>query len=133
VVGLDPYVPADEPTDAAEHIVWRIGRFRDSCLLLAGERPYREYPAEWTVEALRRSDFEPISAERFPIRYGARFVEAQIAMCGPRLARLKDRPLASALERHGEALREEALAAIAQGGKLACGHDYVIAAEPRDA
>lgn len=131
IVGLEPYVPADEPTDPAAHIIWRIGRLRDSCLLLAGERPYREYPAEWVIEALRRSGFEPISAERFPIRFGRRFVEAQIAMCMPRLARLADRQLATALQHNAAALREEALAAIERNGNLPCGNDYVIAAEPR--
>jgi hypothetical protein len=130
VVGLDPYVPADEPEDKAARIVWRIGRLRDSCLLLAGERPYREYPAEWVIETLRRSDFRPVSAERFPIRFGERFVRAQIAMCAPRLARLADRGLAAALEAHGAALQAEALALIAREGALATGHDYVIAAEP---
>jgi hypothetical protein len=130
VVGLDPYVPADAPADPAAHLIWRIGRLRDSCLLLAGERPYREYPAEWVIEALRRSGFEPLSAERFPIRFGRRFVEAQIAMCAPRIARLADRTLALALEAHAQALRNEALAAIERTGALPCGHDYVIAAEP---
>lgn len=131
VVGLDPYVPADEPADAAARMVWRIGRLRDSCLLLAGERPYREYPAEWAIDNLRRSGFEPIAAERFPIRFGARFVEAQIAMCAPRIARLADWTLAAALDEHAAALRTEALALIEQEGALASGADYVIAAEPR--
>jgi hypothetical protein len=130
VIGLDPYVPADEPADPAARIVWRIGRLRDSCLLLAGERPYREYPAEWVIDALRRSGFAPTSAERFPIRFGERFVRAQIAMCTPRLARLADRRLAAALEAHATALQAEALALIARDGALATGHDYVIAAEP---
>ncbi|WP_202407984.1 hypothetical protein [Novosphingobium silvae] len=133
VVGIDPYVPADPPRERAAHIVWRIGRLRDSCLLLAGERPYREYPAEWVVENLRRSGFEPVSAERFPIRFGRRFVEAQIAMCAQRLARLADRALAAALESHAAALRDEALAHVEEAGSLPCGHDYVIAAEPRRA
>ena len=130
VVGLNPYVPADEPAEAPARIVWRIGRLRDSCLLLAGERPYREYPVEWVIDNLRRSGFEPIAAERFPIRFGARFVEAQIAMCAPRIARLPDRKLAAALEAHAGALRAEALALIEQEGSLASGADYVIAAEP---
>lgn len=131
VVGLDPYVPAEEPEDEAARLVWRIGRLRDSCLLLAGERPYREYPAEWVIDNLRRSGFEPLSAERFPIRFGVRFVEAQIAMCRPRIARLRDRNLAGALDRHASALREEALTAVGVHGGLICGNDYVIAAQPR--
>ena len=131
VVGLDPYVPADEPAEAPARMIWRIGRLRDSCLLLAGEQPYREYPAEWVIENLRRSGFEPIAAERFPIRFGACFVEAQIAMCAPRVARLPDRTLAAALDALAAALHAEALALIERGGARASGADYVIAAEPR--
>lgn len=131
VVGLDPYVTLDPPDEPATRLIWRIGRLRDACLLLAGERPYREYPAEWVIDHLRRSGFEPIAARRFPIRFGARFIEAQLAMLAPRLARLADRGLAAALAAQAEALRAEALATAAERGGLACGHDYVIAAEPR--
>ena len=130
VVGLAPYVTADPPADAAAHCVWRIGRLRDACLLLAGERPYREYPSEWVIDNLRRSGFRPLSAERFPIRFGRRFVTAQIAMCRPRLARLADRALAATLLDHAAALEAEALDLVAAHGGLAAGHDYVIAAEP---
>ena len=83
------------------------------------------------IDNLRRSGFEPIAAERFPIRFGARFVEAQIAMCAPRIIRLADRTLAAALEAYAAVLRTEALALIKAKGELAAGADYVIAAEPR--
>lgn len=43
VIGLEPYVQYQPKTDSGR-IVWEIGRVRDACLLLAGERPYREYP-----------------------------------------------------------------------------------------
>jgi hypothetical protein len=130
IVGLEPYVTAEPPIDPAERIIWRIGRLRDACLLLAGERPYREYPADWVMDNLRRSGFRPVDLQHFPIRYGTRFVESQIAMLPPRLAKLTDRALAAAMNAQAAALREEALAVIAEQGALACGRDYVIAAEP---
>jgi hypothetical protein len=130
VVGLEPYVTATPPGDPAARMVWRIGRLRDACLLLAGERPYREYPADWVKQALDRAGFRLLSEEHFPIRYGTRFVESQIAMLSPRLARLADRTLASALAGQAATLRDEALALIETQGALACGSDYVLAAEP---
>lgn len=129
VIGLEPYVTFRPKTEAGR-IVWEIGRFRDSCLLLVGEMPYREYPSDWTVEHLEKAGFAVVAVERFAIRYKERFVNSQIDMCAPRLAKLQDRALAEALTRRGEALRQEALAMIAAEGGLRHGHDYVIAAEP---
>lgn len=131
IVGLEPYVniQADTP-DAA--LVREIGRFRDACLLLTGDRPYREYPAQWVVDHLEGSGLRLVAAKRFPIRYKERFVNSQIDMCGPRLAKLADRPLADALTARGEELRRRALDHIAREGGLRHGHDYVLAAEPDD-
>lgn len=127
-VGLDPYVNQDANTPAGK-LVREIGRFRDSCLLLTDDKPYREYPAQWVVDHLEASDFRVIAAKRFPIRYKERFVNSQIDMCAPRLAKLADRALAKALTARGEELRARALDHIAREGSLRHGHDYVLAAE----
>lgn len=82
------------------------------------------------VVHLEGSGFQVISAKRFPIRYKARFVNSQIVMCAPRLAKFADRSLASALTASGEALRARALDHISREGSLPHGHDYVLAAEP---
>lgn len=129
VIGLEPYVPY-LPADAAGRIVSEIGRLRDACLLLAGERPYREYPMDWVLRQLRAAGFRPLDTQRFAIRYGERFVNGQLDMCDQRLLRLKDRALALAMMEHVAQLRERALAMVAAEGGLRHGHDYVIAAEP---
>ncbi|MXO97739.1 hypothetical protein GRI97_01895 [Altererythrobacter xixiisoli] len=128
-IGLAPYVnqPADDP---AARLVRQIGRYRDSCLLLSDDQPYREYPAEWVADHLEASGFKVLAAQRFPIRYKARFVNSQIDMCLPRLEGLADRNLARALRASGETLRQAALDHIAREGSISHGHDYVIAAEP---
>jgi len=131
VVGLEPYVVhLPERMDAAGSVIVRIGRLRDACLLLAGERPYREYPASWTLRRIEASGFRILQAEKAPIRFGARFVDSQIDMCGRVIARLSDPALASALQANADALRAEAHALIEREGGLRHGHDYVIAAEP---
>jgi len=129
IVGLDPYVNAAADTPAGE-LIREIGRFRDACLLLTRDRPYREYPAQWVVDHLEASGFEITAAKRFPIRYKERFVNSQIDMCGPRLAKLADRALAGVLRAKGEELRARAIEHITRDGSLHHGHDYVIAAQP---
>lgn len=129
VVGLEPYVPYS-PTDPAGRMVCEIGRLRDACLLLAGDRPYREYPMEWVLRQLRLAGFKLVDTRRLAIRYGERFINSQLDMCDQRLLRLGDRALATALSEHVAQLRQRALALAKAEGGLRHGHDYVIAAEP---
>lgn len=129
VVGLEPYVTG-APETPPSRLVWEIGRFRDACLLLAGEQPYREYPAQWAVDHLEASGYRVIAAKRFANRYKQRFVNSQIDMCAPRLAKIADRALATSLAARGEMLRAEALAHIEREGSLRHGYDYILAAEP---
>lgn len=131
VIGLEPYVPYF-PDDAAGRIVCEIGRLRDACLLLANERPYREYPMDWTLRQLRLAGFQPLDAQRFAIRYGECFINSQLDMCDQRLLHLRDRSLALSLSEHVAQLRERALALAEAEGGLRHGHDYVIVAEPLD-
>ena len=129
VVGLEPYVSV-RPENEGERLIFEIGRHRDACLMLAGERPYREYPLVWVVQNLRRSGYRVVASRHFGIRYTDRFVNSQIDMTVMRLRKLEDRKLAEALARRGEGLRKAALDMIARQGDIRCGHDYVIAAEP---
>jgi len=129
VVGLEPYVTG-APETPPSRLVWEIGRFRDACLLLAGEQPYREYPAQWAVDHLEASGYRVIAAKRFANRYKQRFVNSQIDMCAPRLAKIADRALATSLAARGEMLRVEALTHIKREGSLRHGFDYILAAEP---
>lgn len=129
VIGLEPYVPYT-PSEPAGQLVCEIGRLRDACLLLAGERPYREYPMDWVLRHLRIAGFRPLDAQRFGIRYGERFIHGQLDMCVQRLARLKDRHVAMAMSEHVAALRDRALAFCQAEGGLRHGFDYVIAAQP---
>ena len=129
VKGLEPYVPINRPETKAGQLIWEIGRHRDACVLLGGDVPYREYPAQWVVDQLKIAGFSVQNVKHFDIRHKARFVNAQIDLCLPGLERLPDRDLAQALKARGEALRAEALAFIEAEGALGFGQNYVIAAE----
>lgn len=126
VVGLDPYIVGDAPT-AASRIVREIGRVRDACLLLADETPYREYPAEWAVDALQDAGFTVTHARRFPNRYREKWVHAQLDMASRRLPRIADRGLAASLSAMIEALRARGVALCRKENGLRHGADYVIA------
>ncbi|MEM8935646.1 MAG: class I SAM-dependent methyltransferase [Pseudomonadota bacterium] len=130
VTGLEPYVPGDRPTNAAARIVWEIGRFRDACQILAGDRPLREYPAPWVVDHVKRAGFEVHTVEHFEVGYKTRFVNVQIDMGLRRLDGLTDPTLADALKKRGEALRTEALDLIENEGALRACRNYVVAAKP---
>lgn len=127
--GMEPYV-IDRPKDEAGALIWEIGRFRDACLLLAGEKPYREYPLDWVVAQLRRSGFQPVAARKFPMRLKAEFVNGQVDMCRPHLERLADQTLGKSLIAHGDTLRSRALAHLASHGSLSHGFAHVVAADP---
>lgn len=129
VIGLEPYVQYT-PTTESGRIIWEIGRVRDACLLLAGERPYREYPLEWMLRQLERAGFRIVESRRFPIRYGPRHVNGQLDMCRRRLQRFSSPVLGNSMLEYVEELRLRALAVHAREGGLRHGHDYVIAVEP---
>lgn len=129
ITGMEPYV-IERPRDEAGALIWEIGRYRDACLILSGERHYREFPLDWVVSQLRRSGFQPVAARKFPIGYKEKFVNGQIGLCRPRLERLADQTLGQSLIAHGEALRSRALAYIESHGPLSPALHYVVAADP---
>lgn len=129
VVGLEPYVPYF-PQDPAGQVICELGRVRDACLLLAEERPYREYPMEWTLKQIRQAGLRVIDSTQFPIRYGRRYIDSQIRMCETRLARFRDPGVAAAMKAHLAGLEERACRLHDELGGLRHGFDYLVAAEP---
>ncbi|MGB3394141.1 MAG: hypothetical protein WA956_11805 [Stenotrophomonas sp.] len=129
VIGLEPYVTTT-PADVDGQLVVEIGRLRDACLLMANDRPYREYPLDWTLRQLQQAGFRILDAERIAIRYGERFVNSQLDMCTQAAGRFRDRSLAVAMQAGVADLRARALAHVRREGGLRQGHDYIVVAEP---
>ena len=129
VKGLEPYVPISPPESKAGRLVWEIGRFRDACVLLGGNMPYREYPWEWVVDHLKSAGFDVQNVTHFSIRHRKLFVNAQIDIALHNSERLPDRALAQTLKNRGEMLRAKALDIIEAAGALEYGRNYVIAAK----
>jgi len=129
LVGVEPYVLA-EPTDESGRIVREIGRLRDACLLIAGNRPYREYPSSWVMRHLGIAGFRVLDVRYFPIHYRERFVNGQLDLCLRQLPHFADEGLAKAMHQQIETLRERALPLARSREGLRHGADYLITAEP---
>jgi len=129
IIGQEPYVPY-QPQDTPGRLINAIGRLRDACILVAGGRPYREYPQDWVMRHLQAAGFRTLDVLRYPIRYRERFINGQLDLASQYVQKLDDRVLAAALEGHIAQLRRHALLQAEQLNGLAHGHDYVIVAEP---
>ena len=130
VTGLEPYVPLTCPDTTAGRLIWELGRFRDACVLMKGGMPYREYPASWVVDQVKRAGFKVRTFKHFHIGYKELFVNAQIDIALHGLDALSDRALAQALRARGDALRRDALDVIKTEGALRFCRNYVIVAAP---
>jgi len=129
VTGVEPYVPFPAPTEAGQ-MVREIGCLRDACLLLAGERPYREFPIQWVMRKMIAAGFYISEAKHFPVIYRERFITSQLDMCCDRLTRFSAPGLSDAMLSHVEQVRARALELCHREDGLRHGADYVIAAEP---
>lgn len=127
VIGMEP--PPDRADGPGQEAILDVVRTRDACILLAGDRCYREYPMWWVVEQLRRSGFVIDDARHFPILYRERFIERQLAVALRKLPKFKDPQLALAMEKAIVDLRSRALL-LAMQGPIQLGFDWVVAARP---
>ena len=130
VTGLEPYVPTARPQTKAGRLIWEIGRFRDACILLSGHLPYREYPAGWTLEHIKRAGFSVREVKHFTIGYKEKFINAQIDIAIGAIRGAPDAAMAQALSTRGEALRTEAIEEVNASGALRHCRNYVISAAP---
>lgn len=130
VVGLEPYGGA--PDSLGGQLILEIARLRDACILLAGDRCYREFPLEWVLRSLEEAGFVVEDAQVFPIRYGPRFIDGQLDVCERKLPRI--RAPARLVEGLGQTiadLRKRALDHAGAQKGIPFGEDYVVFARPR--
>ena len=125
VIGLEP--PPDGKGNPDAELLQQLCALRDSTLLLSGDRPNREYPRWWVVEQLEISGFRVVSQASFPIRYGRRFVEAELDVCRSRLSLLPP-SLQGCFKKTEADLRETLLKRVKQD-PIQWGADYVLSVE----
>ena len=128
LVGLEPCHGAGD--DAGGRLVMEITNLRDACILHAGHRCHREYPADWVIDRLESSGFAVEEEKRFPIIYGTRFINEQLDVCRRKLEFIENQDLVSGLRSRIDRLREKALAFYGVHRGIRFGYDYVISARP---
>jgi hypothetical protein len=131
LTGVEPYVPYPADSEAGR-IVRRIGCLRDASLLLAGERPYREFPMHWVAHQLERAGLQVVDARVFPNIYREGFINGQLDWSLQHIERSGSEPLKAGLRSEAEKLREKALELSASEDGLRYGQDYVITARASD-
>lgn len=125
-VGLEPSPVHGDGAWAA--LVLETERLRDACIRLCGDRCYREYPATWVARSLTAAGYQVRDTRRFPIRYGASWIESQLDVGRKKLPRVEAAlraPLEAALER----LLARARALEADGQRSTFCEDYLVVAE----
>lgn len=129
LVGMQPL--PDHPGGAAE-LVAEAARLRDSCILLAGHRPYREYPLDWITRQMKKAGMKVVSARKMPVLYAPHTVKRQLDVASRKLPiiAVTDAKLAASLEKHITDLHLRVQKELAgMGGRVEVGFDYVVCAE----
>lgn len=93
IVGMEPVPDYSDGGDSdgdineqiIENLIGEVRRVRDACILLAGDRPYREYPLSWIRRQIANMktvqdglELELVDLRRFPIRHSYRSLKVQI-------------------------------------------------------
>ncbi len=130
LIGLEPYEPF--PDSRGGQLIQEIARLRDACILLAGDRCYREFPLEWVLRHLELAGFVVEDAQIFPIRYGERFIEGQLDVCERKLPRIRGPArLVEGIRQTISSVRKRALDHASEQDGILFGEDYVVLARPR--
>jgi len=112
----------------AQQLVVDVARTRDACILLAGHRPYREFPDHWIRRQLTRSGFSVRTTRKFGVLWKHPTLKTQLDVARRKLPFFKDDALAQALGAKIDRLQRRADDLFAGDAGVSYGHDYVISA-----
>jgi hypothetical protein len=126
IIGMEPLA---KPSTEGEKLIKEIVDLRDACILLAGHKPYREYPRTWTERQMKRDGYTILKSCSFPILFGRHFINGQLDVCKRKLGFIKNTTLSRSLAAHILELRTASLRFVDRNGKIEFGSDYIIKAE----
>jgi hypothetical protein len=132
IIGMYP-IP-DHAQGEAE-IITEVRRVRDACILLAGHRPYREYPSEWVIRHLEASGLRVFKSKIFTILHSEESILRQLHVARSKLDLMPNVALRTAMDSYLTEIEERMVLAVRKQpkGSIPLSHDYVIAAELSDA
>ena len=129
LVGLEPW-PAHADTAGGE-ILLQMARVRDAAFVLAGDRPYREYPATWVAAVLEEVGFHVVSVKQVPNLYKHGHVTSQLRVAERYAQRAPAGALRAGLLAEIDGIRRRAMACAELRGGVRLSSDYILVAEPR--
>ncbi|PRP86908.1 hypothetical protein PROFUN_03656 [Planoprotostelium fungivorum] len=124
ITGAEPL--PDHTQDPHGKIIVEIHKTRDACILLAGERPYREYPLDWVLRHVKHK-FRVTHVSFFETSHTRGFVETQISVAESKLHKIKDQSLRKTMKGHLNELRWR-VRKMTWPAEFS--HDYVVCLEP---
>ena len=129
VLGMEPVPDAGR---GAARVAADVARARDAAALLAGERPYREYPLGWVERALAKEEGLTVVERRvYPYRHTHDKLAAQIGVGRGHARRIPSEELRAAMTRALDDLEAESLRVTQglKGGAFISGFNYIVIAE----
>lgn len=137
LIALSPVEDIPNPSDkiqnsksdayARKHLVSEIRRARDSCILLANERPYREFPITWITRHLKDKGFEVLETRVFPIRHNELHVRKQLDVARTKLGKM-DGVIAGQMRVYLDSLDVKIKNLFGKGQEVEFGSDYMVEA-----
>jgi len=128
VIGMNP-IPDSAPAPA--DVITEVRRARDSCILLAGHRPYREYPIDWMIRHLEKSQFKVLSKKTYSILHSEESINRQLKVGQTKLPLFKNPALKAGMEDYMAELGERVKSSVrsTDTGRIPLSFDYVISAQ----
>ena len=133
ILGMEPI--SDESDDKSiAKITTDIKHVRDACQLLAGERPYREFPLSWIERTLDKVDGLTIVQRKiFPYKYTFEKLAEQIDLGRRRVDKFSSEELKAVMTGLLDELEAKCLKITAglKDGTFTSGFNYVVVVEKR--
>lgn len=129
VLGMEPVPDAGR---GAARVAADVARARDAAALLAGERPYREYPLGWVERALAKEEgLTVVERSVYPYRHTHDKLSAQIGVGRGHARKIPSGELREAMARALDDLEAESLRVTQglKGGAFISGFNYIVIAE----
>ena len=130
ILGLEPIPDKGTRTSAA---IWsEIKHARDASMMLAGKRPYREYPLEWIERMLAKSDgLNVVTRKIYPLSLPFHKLLQEINNGRLYIKYFSSKKLKDSMTNVFDELEAESLRITkeAKGGKIRSGFEYALVVE----
>jgi hypothetical protein len=126
LVGMEPIPSKAEGT---ANLVCKVKNIRDACILLAGERCYREYPLDWTIRTMKQHGLHIIDQSCYKLLHLEHDVLDQLGVAKSMLHHIDNPELRSSMEDAILQLECAVRITLKKTGPIHLGFDYLVVAE----